>query len=52
MPGYWQWDARASSWVSGRYALPTANAEWQAPSWRPRSGGVVFVPGRWAVRVR
>jgi hypothetical protein len=46
--GYHRWDGRAYVWVPGRWELPPReHAVWVAPRWEHRSGGYVFIEGRW-----
>ena len=51
-PGYWAWNGSAYLWIEGAWRIPPqAGARWVAPSWAPRRGGVVLVPGGWSVRI-
>jgi hypothetical protein len=46
--GYWQWDGSAWVWVAGSWQLPPDPLmDWQPPTWVPRAGVPVFVPGGW-----
>lgn len=51
-PGYWAWNGTAYIWIEGAWRIPPqANARWVAPTWQPRRGRVVMVPGGWSVSV-
>jgi hypothetical protein len=46
--GYHRWDGRAYVWTAGRWELPPReHAVWVAPRWEHRTGGYVFIEGRW-----
>ncbi len=47
-PGYHRWDGHAYGWVAGAWVMPPhPHAHWVAHRWVHRSGGWVFVEGRW-----
>ena len=49
--GHWQWDGARWVWVDGAWRLPPERGvRWQVPTWRPRGGTFIFVPGGWARR--
>jgi hypothetical protein len=51
-PGYWAWNGSAYIWIAGAWRIPPkAGARWVAPSWTPRRGRVVLVPGGWSIRI-
>jgi hypothetical protein len=51
-PGYWAWNGSAYIWIEGAWRIPPQRgARWVAPTWTPRRGRVVLVPGGWSVRV-
>jgi hypothetical protein len=51
-PGYWAWSGSAFIWIESAWRIrPTAGARWVAPSWTPRRGRVVPVPGGWSIRI-
>lgn len=51
-PGYWAWDGRAYIWIEGAWRIPpSAGARWVAPTWTPRRGRIVLVPGGWSVHI-
>jgi len=50
-PGYWAWNGSAYIWIEGAWRIPPhAGATWIAPSWTPRAGRHVLVPGGWSLR--
>jgi hypothetical protein len=52
-PGYWAWNGTAYIWIEGAWRIPPqADARWVAPTWKPRRGRVVLVPGGWSLSVR
>jgi hypothetical protein len=51
-PGYWAWTGSAYIWIDGAWRIPPkAEARWVAPTWTPRRGRVVLVPGGWSIRI-
>jgi hypothetical protein len=51
-PGYWAWNGTAYIWIEGAWRIPPqVNARWVAPTWAPRRGRLVLVPGGWSVRI-
>ena len=50
-PGYWAWNGSAYIWIEGAWRIPPrAGVRWVAPSWTPRRGRIVLVPGGWSLR--
>jgi hypothetical protein len=50
--GYWAWTGSAYIWIDGAWRMPPrTGAQWVAPSWTPRRGRLVLVPGGWSIRV-
>jgi hypothetical protein len=46
--GYWSYDGRNYTWVSGEYiSRPAPTAAWSGERWEKRSFGWAFVPGYW-----
>ncbi|MGE0868416.1 MAG: YXWGXW repeat-containing protein [Kofleriaceae bacterium] len=51
-PGYWSWSGSAYIWVEGAWRIPpSGGVRWVAPTWKPRRGRVVLVPGGWSLRI-
>ncbi|NVB77466.1 MAG: BcpO-related WXXGXW repeat protein [Kofleriaceae bacterium] len=51
-PGYWAWNGSAYIWIEGAWRIPPqVNARWIAPTWSPRRGRLVLVPGGWSIRI-
>lgn len=51
-PGYWAWNGNAYIWIEGAWRIPPhADVRWVAPTWIPRRGRLVLVPGGWSVRI-
>lgn len=47
-PGYWRYDGREFTWVSGSFlAKPIPTAVWSPDRWDRRQYGWAYVPGHW-----
>ena len=46
-PGYWEWNGRAYSWVSGRFMFDHHGAHWVADRWEQAGPHWQRVAGHW-----
>jgi hypothetical protein len=46
-PGYWQWNGRSYSWVSGNYIFERRGAHWVADRWEQVGPHWQHVHGHW-----